>query len=109
MAKELSVIAGLELDQNKLVDAEATSRKALSLFEKHFGKKDPNTAVAQASLAEILAKQDKKEEADALFKKSIGTLKKGKSDQSLKVTESVTKVYEELIGHPSPAAGSNTH
>ncbi len=100
VAKELSVLAGLQLDQKKYADAEATSRRALALFVKHYGKKDPNTAVAQASLAEILAKQDsaeKKAEADGLFKQSIATLKKGRGEQSLKVTESVTKVYNELI------------
>ncbi|HNB22159.1 MAG TPA: tetratricopeptide repeat protein [Candidatus Melainabacteria bacterium] len=100
VAKELSVIAGLQLDQKKYAEAEASSRRALSLFEKHYGKKDQNTAVAQASLAEILAKQGdpaKKSEADALFKQSIATLKRGKSEQSLKVTESVTKVYKDLL------------
>lgn len=100
VAKELSVLAGLQLDQKKYADAEASGRRALALFEKHYGKKDPNTAVAQASLAEILAKQDnaaKKTEADALFKQSIATLKRGKGEQSLKVTESVTKVYKDLL------------
>lgn len=100
VAKELSVLAGLQLDQKKYAEAEASSRRALSLFEKHYGKKDQNTAVAQASLAEILAKQDnaaKKTEADALFKQSIATLKRGKGEQSLKVTESVTKVYKDLL------------
>ena len=112
VAKELSVLAGLQLDQKKYADAEATSRRALGLFVKNFGKKDPNTAVAQASLAEILAKQDsaeKKTEADGLFKQSIATLKKGRSEQSVKVTESVTKVYNDLIG-PSgePSAQKKT-
>ncbi len=100
VAKELSVIAGLQLDQKKYAEAEATSRRALGLFIKLYTKKDKNTAVAQASLAEILAKQDsaeKKAEADTLFKQSIATLKKGRGEQSLKVTESVTKVYNELI------------
>lgn len=100
VAKELSVLAGLQLDQKKYAEAEISSRRALGLFIKHYTKKDANTAVAQASLAEILAKQDsaeKKAEADALFKQSIATLKKGRGEQSLKVTESVTKVYNELI------------
>lgn len=100
VAKELSVIAGLQLDQKKYADAEASSRRALSLFEKHYGKRDQNTAVAQASLAEILAKQGddaKKGEADALFKQSLATLKRGKSEQSVRVTESVTKVYKDLL------------
>ncbi len=107
VAKELSVIAGLQLDQKKYAEAEATSRRALGLFIKLYTKKDPNTAVAQASLAEILAKQEsaeKKAEADSLFKQSIATLKKGKGEQSLKVTESVTKVYNELI--PTASATS---
>ncbi len=106
VAKELSVIAGLQLDEKKYAEAEVTSRRALGLFVKLYGKKDPNTAVAQASLAEILAKQEnaeKKAEADTLFQQSIATLKKGKSEQSLKVTESVTKVYTELIGKPPSA------
>jgi tetratricopeptide (TPR) repeat protein len=110
VAKELSVLAGLQLDQKKYADAEATSRRALGLFVKNFGKKDPNTAVAQASLAEILAKQnsaEKKTEADALFKQSIATLKKGRSEQSMKVTESVTKVYNDLIGPPGEPAVQN--
>lgn len=109
-ARELSVIAGLQLDQKKYPEAELTSRKALALFVKLYGKKDQNTAVAQASLAEILAKQntpEKKAEADALFKQSIATLKRGKSEQSVKVTESVTKVYNELIGPQQNAA--NVH
>lgn len=104
VAKELSVLAGLQLDQKKYAEAEATSKRSLTLFEKHYGKKDQNTAVAQASLAEILAKQDtpaKKSEADALFKQSIATLKRGKGEQSQKVTESVSKVYAELIGKPT--------
>lgn len=102
VAKELSVLAGLQLDQKKYADAEATSRRALGLFVKHYGRKDQNTAVAQASLAEILAKQDnveKKAEADGLFKQSIATLKKCRGEQSLKVTDSVTKVYNELVPH----------
>ncbi len=104
VARELSVIAGLQLDQKKYAEAEVTSRRALGLFTHLYGKKDQNTAVAQASLAEILARQDsaeKKTEADALFKQSIATLKRGKSEQSSKVTASVTKVYNELIG-PTP-------
>lgn len=102
VAKELSVLAGLQLDQKKYPEAEATSRRSLGLFVKQYGKKDPNTAVAQASLAEILAKQDnaeKKTEADGLFKQAIATLKKSKGEQSLKVTDSVTKVYNELVPH----------
>jgi tetratricopeptide (TPR) repeat protein len=111
VAKELSVLAGLQLDQKKYAEAEATSRRALGLFVKLYSKKDQNTAVAQASLAEILAKQDsaeKKAEADALFKQSIATLKKGRGEQSLKVTESVTKVYNELIPSAESAAQKRT-